>query len=110
MVVEVLHPGVSGVSRKKVMELLGKMYKADPKQVICFGFKTAFGGGRSTGFALIYDSLEVVKKFEHKYRQARAGIITLPTTKTGRKMRKEKKNRAKKVRGKEKNKPQTKAK
>ena len=29
------------------------------------------GGGRSTGFALIYDSVEDVKKFEAKYRLAR---------------------------------------
>ena len=29
------------------------------------------GGGRSTGFALIYDSLNDVKKFEAKYRLAR---------------------------------------
>jgi len=31
------------------------------------------GGGRSTGFALIYDSLNDVKKFEAKYRLARVG-------------------------------------
>ena len=42
----------------------------------CFWY-TAFklvdmiGGGRSTGFALIYDSLNDVKKFEAKYRLAR---------------------------------------
>ena len=29
------------------------------------------GGGRSTGFALIYDTVEDVKKFEAKYRLAR---------------------------------------
>ena len=32
------------------------------------------GGGRSTGFALIYDSVEDVKKFEAKYRLARVGL------------------------------------
>jgi hypothetical protein len=26
------------------------------KDIVLFGFKTAFGGGRSTGFCLIYDA------------------------------------------------------
>jgi ribosomal protein S24E len=43
----------------------------DQTQVIVFGFRTAFGGGKSTGFGLIYDSLEALKKFEPKYRIAR---------------------------------------
>ena len=36
-----------------------------------FGFKVAFGGGRSTGFGMIYDSLVAAKKFEPKYRLTR---------------------------------------
>lgn len=47
------------------------MYKAEVTNVIVFGFKTKFGGGRSTGFALVYDSLDAAKKFEPKYRLAR---------------------------------------
>ena len=105
-----IHPGVASASKKSLMEQLGKMFKVDSKLVVCFGFKIAFGGGRSTGFALIYDSLDALKKFEPKYRQARSVIVTLPAIKASRKMRKEKKNRAKKVRGKDKNKPQTKGK
>jgi len=30
-----------------------------------------FGGGKSTGFGLIYDTLESAKKFEPKYRLIR---------------------------------------
>ena len=52
------------------------MYKTEASSVVCFGFKTAFGGGRSTGFALIYDNLDAAKKFEPKYRLARV-IITV---------------------------------
>ena len=62
-----------------------------------FGMHTAFGGGRSTGFALVYDTLDAAKKYEPKYRLARQGLIKI--TKSGRKQRKEKKNRAKKIRG-----------
>lgn len=38
--------------------------------VIVFGFRTAFGGGKSTGFALIYDSKDSLK-FEPRYRLIR---------------------------------------
>lgn len=47
------------------------MYKCDKNTVVVFGFKLAFGGGKSTGFALIYDSVDVAKKFEPKYRLVR---------------------------------------
>ena len=49
------------------------MYKASKDQVSVFGFRTAFGGGKSTGFALIYDSVEALKKFEPYYRLVRIG-------------------------------------
>jgi hypothetical protein len=38
-----------------------------------FGFRTQYGGGKSTGFALIYDSHEALKKFEPYYRLVRIG-------------------------------------
>jgi len=47
------------------------MYKTTPDVIFCFGFKTQFGGGKTTGFALVYDSLDFAKKFEPKYRLAR---------------------------------------
>jgi small subunit ribosomal protein S24e len=102
MVLDVIHPGLPNVSKVNLCDKLAKMYKADANAVVCFGFKTAFGGGRSTGFALIYDNVDAAKKFEPKYRLARKGLVTI--TKTGRKQRKEKKNRAKKLRGTAKNK------
>ncbi|CAH0691841.1 unnamed protein product [Spodoptera exigua] len=73
------------------------MYKVTPDVVFVFGFKTNFGGGKSTGFALIYDTLDLAKKFEPKHRLARHGLYEKkrPT----RKQRKERKNRMKKVRG-----------
>lgn len=33
--------------------------------------RTQFGGGKSSGFGLIYDNVEVAKKFEPKYRLVR---------------------------------------
>eukprot|EP00178_Gracilaria_changii_P009586 TRINITY_DN2793_c0_g1_i2.p2 TRINITY_DN2793_c0_g1~~TRINITY_DN2793_c0_g1_i2.p2 ORF type:complete len:132 (+),score=34.33 TRINITY_DN2793_c0_g1_i2:3-398(+) len=96
-VVEVLHPGLANVSKKDMREKLAKMYKTTADCVFVFGFRTAFGGGKSTGFGLIYDTLEAAKKFEPKYRLQRHGLYEKPSG--SRKQRKERKNRMKKVRG-----------
>jgi len=97
-VVEVIHPGLAGVSKTDLKEKLAKMYKVtDASCVLLYGFKVAFGGGRSTGFGMIYDTLVAAKKFEPKYRLTRFGMGKAKGV--ARKQRKEKKNRAKKVRG-----------
>jgi small subunit ribosomal protein S24e len=109
MVIDMIHPNKPNVSRKDVIERLAKLYKiSDPQTIFVFGFRTAFGGGRSTGFALIYDNLTVARKNEPKYRLTRSGLFK--QEKVSRKQRKERKNRAKKVRGKEKNKASANAK
>lgn len=97
MVCDVLHPGKPTVSKTEIREKLAKMYKVTPDVVFVFGFKTNFGGGKSTGFALIYDTLDLAKKFEPKHRLTRHGLYEKkrPTCK----QRKERKNRMKKVRG-----------
>jgi hypothetical protein len=46
-------------------------------RIFCFGFRTVFGGGRSSGFALIYDNLESANQFEPKYRLARVRTVRL---------------------------------
>merc|ERR1711976_1079456 len=93
-VVDVLHPGNGCPSRDK----LAKQYKVnDVNCVVLFGFKTAFGGGRSTGFGLIYDKVKDVKAFEPKHRLIRAGLKE--KVESSMKQKKERKNRAKKVRG-----------
>jgi len=74
------------------------LYKTDKSRVVTFGFRTQFGGGRSTGFALIYDDEASQRKFEPKYRLVRSGLAT-KTDKASRKLRKERKNRTKKFRG-----------
>ena len=52
------------------------MYKVtDSNTIITFGFRTDFGGGKSTGFALIYDDVDAAKKYEPKYRLARVNTI-----------------------------------
>merc|ERR1711915_1078970 len=93
MIVDVYHPHVANVAKS---QLQAKLYKTEEQHVVLFGFRTAFGGGKSTGFCLIYDSLDVIKHFEPKYRLVRAGIIE--REEQSRKQIKELKNRRKKVR------------
>ena len=54
--------------------MVAKLLKADEKCTQLYGFSSLFGGGRSTGFGMIYDSVDAMKKFEPKYRLKRAGI------------------------------------
>ena len=84
--------------KAELSEKLTKMYKvSDPATIFLFGFNTHFGGGKSTGFGVIYDNINAAKKFEPKYRLVRAGMATASTG--SRKQRKERKNRAIKLRG-----------
>ncbi len=61
------------MSKDELRSKLSELYKADKAQVSVFGFRTQYGGGKSTGFALIYDSNEAMKKFEPRYRLVRIG-------------------------------------
>lgn len=102
MVLDVIHPARPNVSKAELCEKLAELYKTPNEQVIVFGMRTQFGGGRSTGFALIYDSKDSLK-FEPVHRLVRKGIVP-KIEKPSRKLRKERKNRGKKVRGTKKNK------
>nr|POF19025.1 40s ribosomal protein s24-2 [Quercus suber] len=97
-VIDVLHPGRPNVSKAELKEKLSKMYEVkDSNSIFVFKFRTHFGGGKSTGFGLIYDSVENAKKYEPKYRLIRNGLDT--KVEKSRKQMKERKNRAKKIRG-----------
>ncbi|WFD17091.1 hypothetical protein MARU1_003138 [Malassezia arunalokei] len=98
MVLEVIHPARPNVSRAELQEKVGELYKTPKEQVSVFGMRTHFGGGRSTGFALVYDSKDAAQRFEPTYRLVRNGIVA-KVEKPSRKLRKERKNRGKKVRG-----------
>ncbi|KAL8858296.1 MAG: hypothetical protein Q9178_005159 [Gyalolechia marmorata] len=98
MVVDVLHPSRPNVSKDELRSKLAELYKASKDTVSVFGFRTQYGGGKSTGFALIYDSNEAMKKFEPHYRLVRYGQAT-KIEKASRQQRKQRKNRAKTVRG-----------
>ncbi|KAL1408522.1 hypothetical protein Q8F55_005334 [Vanrija albida] len=94
----VTHPTRANLSRVELGERLGQLYKADKERVVVFGLRTKFGGGVTQGFGLVYDDEESQKAFEPKHRLVRSGLAT-KVEKASRKLRKERKNRSKKLRG-----------
>ncbi|XP_043748876.1 40S ribosomal protein S24-like [Cervus elaphus] len=96
MVIDVLHPGKATVPKTEIWGKLAKMYKTTPDVIFVFGMSCHFGG-KTTGFGMIYDSLDYSKKNEPKHRLARHGLYG--KKKTSRKQRKERKSRMNKVRG-----------
>merc|ERR1719171_3021361 len=89
MILDVHHPGLATPDKEQLAEMLAeylskaKGHKAKKEATVIFGTKTIFGGGKSTCFALVYDSVDAEK----------------PALNVARKQRKEKKNREKKFRG-----------
>lgn len=62
--------------KAELKEKLARMYDVkDPNSIFVFKFRTHFGGGKSTGFGLIYDSVENAKKYEPKYRLIRVSFF-----------------------------------
>lgn len=65
--------------KAELKEKLARMYEVkDPNAIFVFKFRTHFGGGKSTGFGLIYDSVENAKKYEPKYRLIRVNSYNSP--------------------------------
>ena len=98
-VVVVDHKNWNGtVPIKDVRKKVAALYKVpDEGQVSLFHFKTAFGGGQSRGFGIIYDDIAAMKRVEPNYRLLRNGLGKKRAV--ARKSQKERKNRDKKVRG-----------
>ena len=75
LVLEVFHEGKPNVSQSDLKALISSKFKWDEKNIVLFGFKTAFGGNRSVGFALVYDNQQYLVKYEPNYRLRRAAIL-----------------------------------
>jgi small subunit ribosomal protein S24e len=57
---------MANVSKAAIKAKLATMFKAKEEAIAIYGLKTKFGGGRSTGFALVYDSVDARKKNDTK--------------------------------------------
>ena len=98
-VVDVFHHGESGVTKARITSELAKKFKVAEDLIVLYGFSTKFGGGRSQGYCSIYDSKDSLLKFESKVTLRRKELIPKKKAGTGRRLKKEQKNKAKKVRG-----------
>ncbi|ELW47935.1 40S ribosomal protein S24 [Tupaia chinensis] len=96
MVIDVLQPRKPTVPKTEIQEQLANMYKTTPDVIFVFGFRTHFGGGKTTGFDMIYDSLDYAKMNLNIDLQ---DMAFMRRKKASRKQRKERKNEIKKVRG-----------
>jgi small subunit ribosomal protein S24e len=68
IVVDIIHSGRSNISKNGFRSMIGMMYKVNKVVISVFGCKTHFGGGKTAGFSLIYDSIEALMKFEPMHR------------------------------------------
>ena len=98
VVVELIHPDQGSVSKASIKAKLASMFKAKEEAISVFGLHSKFGGGRSSGYACIYDDLDARKKCDTKSMLLR-DKITSKEGKKGRKQLKEMKGRTKKCRG-----------
>ena len=97
MQIEIVHPDEANVSKTAIREKLAAIFKTKAEAISIFGLHSKFGGGRSSGFALVYDSLDVRKQYDQKMLLNRDGLISKrPKT---RKQLKDIKGRVNKVRG-----------
>ena len=95
--VEMIHPDSANISKAGIKAKLASMFKTKEEAITVFGCHGKFGGGRSTGFAFIYDNLDAKKKYDSRKNLLREKLIQ-KGSKT-RKQKKEIKGRVKKVRG-----------
>merc|ERR1719265_1627602 len=94
--VELIHPETGSISKARIKDKLAAMFKSTPEAISVFGLHGKFGGGRSTGFAHVYTSVDDRKKYDSKCSLLRDKLLE-KKGKT-RKQKKEIKGRVKKVR------------
>lgn len=72
--IELIHPELANVSKKEITDKLAKTLKVKEECISIFGMKTKFGGGRSSGFALVYDSADARKQYDSKTNLLRVSM------------------------------------
>lgn len=106
MVVDCFHPREANVTKEQIKEAIKNKFKKN--HIILTQVQKVFGGGRTKGFALVYDNEESLKKVEIERRLNREEREKLapkdrkknaPKKKEGRKVKKVKKHQKQKKRG-----------
>jgi small subunit ribosomal protein S24e len=61
-----IHPDMPNVPKVEIRKKLAANNKTKEDNIVVYGLKTKFGGGKSTGFALIYDNMDDRKKYDSR--------------------------------------------
>jgi small subunit ribosomal protein S24e len=67
--------GKPNVSKTELRDLISKKYSWDAKNLVLFGFRTAFGGNRTIGFCYCYDTHQYLVKFAPEFQLRRMAMI-----------------------------------
>ena len=104
MVVDVYYEPTLKITKENIKKKIASQFKKP--NVVIFGAKKSFGGGRTRCFAMVYDNEDSMKKYEPKRRLARLEREKLAPKdrkvekkKEGRKVAKVKKHQKQKKRG-----------
>ena len=104
MVVDVYYEPTLKITKENIKKKIASQFKKP--NVVIFGAKKSFGGGRTRCFAMVYDTEDSMKKYESKRRLARIEREKLAPKdrkvekkKEGRKVTKVKKHQKQKKRG-----------
>ena len=104
MVVDVFYERNVKVTKESIKKKIVSQFKK--QNVVVFGARKAYGGGRTRCFAMVYDNEDALKKYEPKKRLARIEREKLAPKdrkadkkKEGRKVSKVKKHQKQKKRG-----------
>ena len=104
MVVDVFYEPTLKITKENIKKKIASQFKKN--NVVIFGAKKSFGGGRTRCFAMVYDTEDSMKKYEPKRRLARIEREKLAPKdrkvekkKEGRKVTKVKKHQKQKKRG-----------
>jgi ribosomal protein S24E len=68
---------MANVPKKEIKDKLAKVLKVKEEVITIFGLKTKFGGGRSSGFALVYDSADARKQYDSKASLLRVSVMLI---------------------------------
>lgn len=76
--IDLIHPEMANVSKADITAKLCKTLKVKEECISIFGMKTKFGGGSSSGFALVYDSADARAKYDSKSSLRRVSSVCIP--------------------------------
>ena len=93
------HPNQACAKLGDIKQKISEKYNYPIDQISLFHFRTKFGGGKSSGTLLLYDTKDFKMKLEPKYRLIRDGLVKKVVV-PSRKAKKTLKAKIKKLRGK----------